>query len=152
MCLFKWASSLMWTCMTTGVCVKGTGWDLKRMWHLSIFQISCFYVQFVTSWSFLNIPIILCLKYFRTPGPLLFPISCSNLIRSELYDFGPIVCKISRAKLRYIMLFRKGYRISDRTEWKVTESVTTHDRVGFMMGIIRPIHHCIQLIPGPKSF
>ena len=74
-----------------GVCVKGTGWDLKRMWHLSIFQISCFYVQFVTSWSFLNIPIILRLKYFRTPGPLFFPISYSNLIRSELYDFGPIV-------------------------------------------------------------
>lgn len=57
--------------------------------HLSDFM--CFYVQFVTSWSFLNIPIILCLKYFRTPGPLFFPISYSNLIRSELHDFGPIV-------------------------------------------------------------
>lgn len=62
------------------VCVKGTGWDLRgcgiRASFRSLFLCLMCYLDL-----FLNIPIILCLKYFRNSWTSVFPISHSNLIR-----------------------------------------------------------------------
>jgi hypothetical protein len=75
-----------WFCVFMHLFVKQSG-TKKRAWHMS--DLSSFYVQFVTSWSFLHIPVTPCLKHFKTPGSLISPVSYPSLIRSELYDCWP---------------------------------------------------------------
>lgn len=86
---------------------------------------------------FLNTPIVLCLKHFKTLGPLIFLVGYPSLIRSEVYDFGPMPPANFPGQRRGTLYFSEkitGFQTGpNESHW-----------VDLMMGIIRAIHHCIQ--------
>lgn len=141
-CVWAW----LWVCMC--VCVGGGQNGIWRGCCLGATEtypsgVMRFYVQFITSWCSLNTPLVLCFKHSKIPGPLIFPISYPSLIRSEVYDFGPKgFAKFPGQSKDTLCSFEKVIGLQ-------TEQNASH-WVGFPMGIIRPIHCSIQLIPASK--
>lgn len=64
----------------------------------------------------------------------------------EFYCFWPKNCQTFRAKGKYKTFLWKGYKISDRTEWKWVSEYVQCFGSDFTRIIIRTIHYCVEWI------